>query len=55
MTNQEKLELAKEYLGKKYILHPEYERKNNPAHSYFGSYFLDNFKREIATERKYDA
>lgn len=40
MTMEEKLEQAKMFLGVRYILHPRYERADNPAHSYPESWFM---------------
>ena len=40
--NAEKLAAAKQMLGKKWVLHPEYEKQE--AHTYQGSYVLDKFQ-----------
>ena len=45
MTNQEKLERAKQILGKRWVLHPDYRREENPAHRFYGSYILTKFLR----------
>lgn len=44
MTYDDKLFAAIQYLGKKWVMHPDYNRKENPAHSMkFGSYILNKF------------
>ena len=43
------LEEAKEYLGETYVLSPEYNKADNPAHSYRdGAYWLQPENIEIA-------
>lgn len=37
---EKKLAEAKAQLGKRYIMHPEYVQKNNPAHKFPGSFIL---------------
>ena len=42
---------AKNYLGDTYILSPEYDRDDNPAHSYSaGAYWLQPENSEAARE-----
>ncbi len=39
-----KLEKAKQYLGSAWVLSPEYNRTNNPAHAAQGSYCLQHVR-----------
>lgn len=41
----EKLAEAIRKLGKSWVLHPDYRREENPAHSFYGSYILTKFLR----------
>lgn len=45
MSNEEKLDAAKEYLGFRWVLHPLYRPENNPAHRFKGSYYMAKFRR----------
>lgn len=43
-TYDDKLFAAVQYLGKHWVMHPDYDPKENPAHSTkFGSYHLNKF------------
>jgi hypothetical protein len=46
MDYEAKLKTAKDMLEKKYIMHPDYRRKDNPAHSYPESWFMRKVKEE---------
>nr|DAO97684.1 MAG TPA: hypothetical protein [Caudoviricetes sp.] len=51
MTHQQKLAAARDYLGDTYILSPEYNRADNPAHDYkAGAYWLQPENIEAARE-----
>lgn len=51
MNNAMKLTQAKNYLGDTYVLSPEYDREDNPAHSYReGAYWLQPENIEAARE-----
>lgn len=45
-----KLEQAKQYLGKRYVLHPEYKRADNPAHSHQASAHLQQVRARAVAE-----
>lgn len=49
----DQLASAKKRLGKSHVLHPEYSRKDNPAHSLTAnSYHLENFSFEMKKKRR---
>ena len=55
MDYEKKLKAAKDTLGKRYVMHPDYRRKDNPAHGYPESWFMrqvkeDSFKNKGATK-----
>lgn len=49
-TFSSKLEQAKQYLGKRYVLHPEYKRADNPAHSHQASAHLQQVRARAVAE-----
>mgnify|MGYP006371237505 FL=1 len=44
VTSTSKLEKAKQYLGSAWVLSPEYNRTNNPAHAAQDSYCLQHVR-----------
>lgn len=44
VANASKLEKAKQYLGSAWVLNPEYNRTNNPAHAAQDSYCLQHVR-----------
>ena len=44
VTSASKLEKAKQYLGSAWVLSPEYNRTNNPAHAAQASYCLQHVR-----------
>lgn len=44
VTSASKLEKAKQYLGNAWVLSPEYNRANNPAHAAQDSYCLQHVR-----------
>ena len=44
VTSASKLEKAKQYLGSAWVLSPEYNRTNNPAHAAQDSYCLQHVR-----------
>lgn len=49
-TSADKLQAAKQYLGKRYILHPEYKRSENPAHTHQASAYLQPVRARAVAE-----
>lgn len=41
--SDERVKKAREYLGKNWVMHPEYVRRDHPDHAYPGSYHLREF------------
>lgn len=48
----EKLEAAKQYLGERWVLSPQYSSKNNPAHTCQGSYHLRNIRKHAVVHER---
>ena len=48
----DKLEAAKQYLGERWVLSPQYNSKNNPAHKCRDSYQLRNVRKHAVIHER---
>lgn len=48
----EKLEAAKQYLGERWVLSPQYNSRNNPAHTCRNSYHLRNVRKTAVVHER---
>ncbi len=49
---EEKLEAAKQYLGERWVLSPQYNSKSNPAHKCRDSYHLRNVRKTAVVHER---
>lgn len=48
----EKLEAAKQYLGERWVLSPQYNSRSNPAHKCRDSYHLRNIRKHAVVHER---